>query len=411
MRIVSLQSGTSADGIDVAVVDFSDPGTGSETELTPVFCTTVDLPGTLSNRVLAFTHGFRLTAAEVCELDTELGQAFASVASLVAEQIRLDTIDLVVSHGQTAYHWVSEEHTLGSLQLGDPSKIALAFDAPVLAQLRTTNIAAGGAGAPLMSIFDRMWLGGSRVPEATLNLGGIANLQYVEPQGPVGEAGTVIGWDTGPGNCLVDAVITRATGGAERFDRSGALAGVGTVDDELLAVLLRHPFLSLPRPKSTGRETFNFETVDHALAEHTGAGSALRVTHADLVATLTAFTARTIADDVASLPNIPSRLIVSGGGVHNLTLMRLITDQMRELGVDVVPSSDLGIPCDFKESLMFALLGFLSWHGIPIRLSDQEHERQSIIGHFVPGAHPLSLPRPLSRLDRITVRQDRTTLS
>ncbi|WP_394768350.1 anhydro-N-acetylmuramic acid kinase [Lacisediminihabitans sp.] len=310
MRILSLQSGTSADGIDVAVVDI-EQADGSQTpalRLTTVLTTSVDWDEHLRHRILAAAGGAAIGAQELCELDALTGQAFAAAAEAAIRETT--AVDLVVSHGQTLHHWVDAGGARGTLQTGEASWIAEACCAPVLSNLRAADIAAGGDGAPLMGIFDRAWLGESvraGRPVATLNLGGIANLSVLDAERPD------LAWDTGPGNALIDAVVARATGGAVGYDDGGRIGAAGRVDEGALRALLEHPYLGLAAPKSTGRETFGLPVVDRA---------AEGLELADLVATLVRFTARSIADGLrANASTLPSRLIASGGGVHNPALM------------------------------------------------------------------------------------------
>ncbi|WP_051973311.1 anhydro-N-acetylmuramic acid kinase [Cryobacterium sp. MLB-32] len=382
MRILSLQSGTSVDGIDAVIVDIDaddDSPTPSLT-LMPLYSGTSDWPSTLRSRIFALADGSPADARELCALNTLVGQQFARAA---AEALTAagTPVDLVVSHGQTVYHWVDAGHARGTLQLGEASWIAEAAEAPVLCNLRAADVAAGGEGAPLMGVFDRAWLCGAESADsgsATLNLGGIANLSVVAD-------GRVRAWDTGPGNALIDAAIVRATASTthEDYDRNGYRAAAGRVEERVLAALLEHPFLARRAPKSTGRETFDLAFVD-AAADRLGCRLALN----DLVATLTRFTARTIANSLAAETHTrPTRVIASGGGVHNPVLMTELRRELDRLGIALESSAQHGIDPDFKESLMFALLAFLTWHGIPLELPGTKPGRARLAGQlaFAPG--------------------------
>lgn len=391
MIVLSLQSGTSADGIDVAVVEFVH-GTGPGTlRLTPLHTETVDWDPALRARILAVAAGEALDAGAWTRLTTELGQAFAEAA---ARGIRAAGVqpDLVVSHGQTVYHWVEGGHARGTLQLGEPAWIAERTGAPVLSDLRMADIAAGGEGAPLMAFFDRLWLGAEARatgrPIATVNLGGIANVQLVAADG------SVAAFDTGPGNCLIDAVVDRATGGAQRYDDGGRLAAAGQVHEELLTALLAHPYFAAPAPKSTGRETFDLAVVDAAIAAGAGAGDRAPTVE-DLAATLTELTARTVVDALAdaSAEAAPATLICSGGGAQNPALLARIADHAAARGIEVESSAERGLDPGFKESLMFALLGYCSLHGAPIELGPSPAGGR-VLGRFSPGRGPLELPTP-----------------
>lgn len=385
MRILSLQSGTSADGIDVAVVD-AEPD-GDALHLVPQLTMTVDWEAALRADILAAAHGDALDAAAWCRLDTRLGHAFAEAAELAVHLV--GPVDLVVSHGQTLYHWTEDGRSRGTLQLGDPAWIAERAAAPVLSHLRHADIAAGGAGAPLMAVFDRLWLAGRAAelgrPLATANLGGIANVQLVDADG------AVRAFDTGPGNCLIDAVVHRETGAP--FDADGRLAAAGAVDAALLAALARHPYFALPAPKTTGRETFDLALVDRALATHPR-----RPSTPDLVATLAELTAATVADALAEAR--PAELLVSGGGARNPVLLDRLAARAAEHGIRTRSSEDAGIDPDAKESIMFALLGWLSWHGVPIALGDTPAR---IAGRLAPGPGAFAVPAPHPGIRRIVV--------
>lgn len=380
MWILSIQSGTSADGIDVAIARFShrttatdrpdDSGTSALTTVTisEMRGQTHPLPPTLTDRVLAANDGAALDAAAWCALDTELGQAFAVAARNSCEHWGLQP-DLVVSHGQTVYHWVEEGTVRGTLQLGEAAWIAEELNAPVLWKLRSADIAAGGQGAPLMAVFDKAWLHAeafvSCQPIASLNLGGIANLQIVYPDG------SLTAFDTGPANALIDTTVSRRMGTA--YDIGGELGLAGTVDETLLMQLLAHPYFQLKPPKTTGRDVFNHAFIDTFPESAT-------LTTADLVATLVALTSKTITD---ALPMEVSRVIASGGGVHNPALMASLSARLAARGATVESSTTWGLDADFKESLMFALLGYLHAQGVEMQLQPEGPVRP--IGALYPG--------------------------
>lgn len=368
-----MQSGTSVDGIDVATVDADivDGTDGAVLELRPVRLETVDWQPVLREEILAAAHGEPRDAQAWTRLDTAIGQAFAEAAAAAGGEF-------VVSHGQTIHHWTDESGTRGTLQLGEPSWIAERTGIPVVSHLRSADVAAGGDGAPLMGVFDRMWAAGLGIESlATVNLGGIANVQLVR-------GGEVLAFDTGPANCLIDAVVQRETGGS--CDVDGALAAAGTVDGGLLSRLKEHPYLGRAAPKSTGRETWNLDLVDGAVGS-----DAIGVE--DLVATLTAFTAQSVAD---AMPGA-DRVVLSGGGARNPAMVRAL----RERIPDVVTSDELGIDAEHKESLLFAVLGMLAWHRVPVRPGTAPAR---IAGRFTPSPRGLQLPPARARIDALRVR-------
>lgn len=346
MRVLGMISGTSHDGVDVAVVDFT--AAGSVLHGTLVTSGTTPYPAALRARLIAALPPTALPMAEVCALDTELGQFFASrAAATIAD---CGEVDLVCTHGQTVFHWIEEGRARGTLQLGQPAFLAEATGASVVSDVRGRDIAAGGQGAPLVPVLDLLLLGDAGKRCGALNLGGIANVTVVP--GPSDEF-LPYAYDLGPANALIDAAALQLTG--RHYDADGALAAAGTIDATLLHHLLSEPYYSLPAPKSTGKELFH----DGYLAE-----TARRFPHvqgADLLATLTALTAEVVAAEAirAGL----ELLVVSGGGVRNPTLMTMIGDRLP--GVEITTSDTFGAPSDTKEAIAFALIGYLTAHGLP----------------------------------------------
>lgn len=356
MRVLAMQSGTSADAIDVAVVDISAMGDRAQVQV--VAYREIPWPSDLRTDLLSAIATEPSDAGFWTRLDTRAGQAFADAAQRVADEI--GGIEAVVSHGQTLHHWVDASGTRGSLQIGQPAWIAERLGMPVVFDVRAADIAAGGLGAPLMAFFDGLWLADAACaagrPVVTVNLGGIANAQIVHPDG------TVLAGDTGPANGLLDAVIQRASDGRTAYDADGAVAAQGTVDDALLAALCDHEHFAAPLPKTTGRETFSLAVVDAAVS-----AVGHEVSTPDLMATLTALTARTLATAITERVH-PSEVILSGGGVRNATLVRAIRAHLPE--TPVLISDERGIPADAREAVMFAVLGWSSLHGVAVTVSD-----------------------------------------
>jgi anhydro-N-acetylmuramic acid kinase len=382
--VVAAASGTSLDAVDVAAVELQHDH--DEVSLRVLREHAVPWPERLRADLLALLPPASAPLAEVCALDQRIGQALAAAVSTTTEALPRPA-DLVVSPGQTVFHDVRGDRCLGTLQLGQPAWIAETTGLPVLSDLRARDVAAGGHGAPLMSIFDELWLAGPGRPRATLNLGGIANVTVVRESGPV------IAWDTGPGNCLVDVAAARATDGVRSYDLDGLLARAGTVDDDLLAVLLDHPYFTLPPPASTGRETFSAELVDAALARigHPVPGS-------DLVATVTELTAVTVARALTAYD--VSEVVVSGGGVHNPALVEALRRRLGHVGL--VVSDERGLSADGKEVVMWALLGYLGWHGLP-GTNGSTGAPPRVLGRITPGAGALRLPEPIAPVRRLRV--------
>jgi anhydro-N-acetylmuramic acid kinase len=377
-RVAGLISGTSMDGIDVALARLR--ADGAEIELTPLGHRDVEYPPELRERLLAALPPNPCSAEELTRLDTEVGQAFASAASTAIDE--LGPVDLVASLGQTIYHWVENGRALGTLQLGQPAWIAERTGLPVVADLRARDVAAGGQGAPLASTLDALWLRGladrTGHPAAALNIGGIANITVVEP------GGGVLAYDTGPGNALLDVAAYQRTG--QRNDLDGALAGKGEVDPELLVRFLDDPYYAAPPPKSTGKEVFHAGYLRDKLGD-------AQVDGPGLLATLTELTAVTIARECAR--HGVGTVLASGGGVENPTLMRFLSGHLGDASLRT--SDELGLPRSAKEAYLTALLGWLTWHGLPASVPSATGARgPRLLGSITPGAEPVLLPRPHS---------------
>ncbi|UPK75609.1 anhydro-N-acetylmuramic acid kinase [Nocardioidaceae bacterium SCSIO 66511] len=383
MIVVAVASGTSADGCDVAAVEVAWDDTAIEMRV--LGTDEYAFPDGLSARVLATLPPATPGMAEVCRLDTDLGKAFAAAAELGVRELAGGSADLVVSPGQTVFHDVVDDRCLGTLQLGQPAWIAERTGLAVVSDLRASDVAAGGHGAPLASTFDALWLAGlaDGRPVAALNLGGIANASVVDPS-----ARLLASFDTGPANCLLDVAAAQVSGGAFASDVDGRLALAGSVDERLLERLLADTYFDLAPPKSTGRELFSADFLASARA-------GLEVSDADLLATLTEFTARTIGD--ALRPYGVGEVVASGGGVRNPALMQAIERQLAP--ATLARAEDHGVDGDAKEVLLWALLGFLSWHGLPGTVHAGERvstgaAEPRVLGRITRGAEALDLPTP-----------------
>jgi anhydro-N-acetylmuramic acid kinase len=385
-------SGTSYDGVDVAAAQFRlDRGV---LLMTPLGALELAYPPGLRGQIAALLPPARVALAQVCRLDSALGAAYGRAAAQGLAALCAGRADVVVSPGQTVYHGVDGGRAYGSLQLGRPAFVAAATGLPVLADLRAADIAAGGQGAPLVPIFDALLLAGAGTPaggavRAALNLGGIANVTVLTP------GAAPLGYDIGPGNALLDAAARRYHGTAADLD--GRCAAAGRVHPELLELLLAEPYYAAQAPKSTGKELFHPGYLDAHLAR-LGSPPAPD----DVLATLTELTAR-VAGDALRRHRV-GEVYVSGGGVRNPVLMA----RLRALagpGCRVATSAALGVPEQAKEAYAFALLGWLSWYGLPGALpSVTGAARAGVLGSFTPGAGPLRLPEPLpSPPDRLVV--------
>ena len=381
MRVVGLMSGTSFDGIDAAAADLRLDG--EVLHLQPRGQLHVDYDRDLRQAIAAALPPASTTMEVVCRLDTAVGHAFADAARRAVDELCDGTADLVVSHGQTVYHWAEGRTVHGTLQLGQPAWIAEATGLPVVADVRVRDVAAGGQGAPLVSLMDVLLLGRHpSTPRAMLNLGGIGNLTVVRPDADP------VAFDTGPANALLDAAVTRLTDGRETHDVDGVRGAAGTVDPDLLDRLLDDPYYRLVPPKTTGKEHFHGAYLDDVLA------SVGPVADDDLLATLTALTARTIADAVGPFDVVD--VVAAGGGTRNPTLMRMLADALAPARLGRI--EELGLLAEAKEAHAFALIGFLTVHGLPATVASCTGARHaSLLGAVLPGAHGLPRLEPSPR--------------
>jgi anhydro-N-acetylmuramic acid kinase len=378
MIVIGMISGTSVDAIDVAAARFD--WHADTLILHPLGHREVAWPEATKRRLLAALPPAPVTMGEVCALDVLVGQAFADAAVMGVRDLAGGHADLLSSHGQNVFHLIEAGRAVGTLQLGQPAIIAEATGLPVVSDLRARDVAAGGQGAPLASTLDALWLAGPNGPRAALNLGGIANITVV---GAAGE--TVLAYDTGPASCLLDIAATHLTGGARRCDEDGRMALAGTVRPDLLGRLLTEPYYTMAPPKSTGRELFHTSYVEQWL------DGLPPMSGPDLMATLTELTARTVA--AACLGHGVTEVVASGGGVRNPALMAALRQALG--GATLVTAEQRGLPSEAKEAYLFALLGFLSWHGLFGTVASATGARgPRILGRISPGAGPLWLPEP-----------------
>jgi anhydro-N-acetylmuramic acid kinase len=378
-------SGTSVDGIDVACVDLElvgdELGCGYRGVLS------VPFDAALRERIVAALPPGLPGAGELCQLHAELGQAYADAFSLAAGQLADGEADLAVLHGQTFYHWVDDAgRALGTLQLGNSAAVAERLGLPVVCDLRSRDLAAGGQGAPLVSMFDLLLLAGRPGPAAAVNLGGIANLTVVD-------GGQVVtAYDIGPAGALMDPAASWATGGTERFDPDGGIAARGAVSAPLLARLKAEPYYRLSPPRSTGRELFNAAYLHDMLAGIDPAPAS-----PDVAATVTRLLVDLLAD--AARRHALAELVLSGGGSKNQTTLRWLREALPDVGV--LTTDELGLPAQAKEAVAFAVLGFLTWNGLPGSVTAATGAaHQAILGTIQPGAAPLRLPEPADTAPR-----------
>src|SRR5271154_4629507 len=346
MIVAGLLSGTSLDGIDVAVVNMRPRNAYYVYEMEAF--QTVPFSSALRSRIIAATPPQAVSALELAALHAALGEAFGDAFRTVAGDRH---VDLVASHGVTLAH---DGEAQLSLQLGDPFRIRERCGVSVAYDFRSADTAAGGHGAPLGPYVEAILLGSDDEDRVALNPGGPAHLTVLARGATEWE---LIAFDTGPANLSIGTCVALRTLGVRHYDIDGALARAGAIDTALLRRMLADPFFALEPPKSTGREAFGSTFI----ARYRTALDAL--TFADAVATLTALTVRSVADAVKTYAPAGATVIASGGGVHNVAILRGLTAALPER--EVTTTAAFGIDPDAKEALAFALLGYELVRGRP----------------------------------------------
>ncbi len=378
--VIGLISGTSADGVDAALVKI----VGREPDrVETIAFTTKPYPTEIRETVLRVSHNGDVET--LCWLNFVLGEIFAEAALEVIKVagVSAKRVSLIGSHGQTVRHLPPKPSSsvprplsrqVGTLQIASPAVIAFRTGIPVVSDFRTKDMAAGGQGAPLVPLVDWLLLRHSRKNRIALNIGGIANLTVL-PAGA--RASDVVAFDSGPGNMLIDGAVRHFSCGQESFDRNGEWAKRGRVDKNLFRWLMRHPFLRQPPPKSTGREMFGESFLQRILERSKRLGLAPH----DVVATLTAFTASSVADAIERfvLPKVGSvdELIVSGGGANNPVLVAMLKERMPQISIH--RSDEFGINADAKEAIAFAVLAHRTVMGLAGNLPSATGAKMPVI--------------------------------
>ncbi|MGF1517894.1 MAG: anhydro-N-acetylmuramic acid kinase [Nodosilinea sp.] len=365
MRVIGLISGTSADGIDAALVELD--GQGYDLSISLVDELTWPYPAALRQQILALCAGEAVSLECLAELDDAVAHTFAQAAQALIAQA--GPADLIASHGQTVFHRPVGRPALphqGPIrlgythQLGRGAVIAQQVGLPTVSDFRQADIEAGGEGAPLVPIVDRCLFSHPRQRRCVQNLGGIGNVAYLPPWDRATPPPKVLGWDTGPANSLMDIAVHSLSEGRLTYDIDGAWAAQGTPSQSLVEAWLDHSYFMQPPPKSTGRELFGWAFFEQCQRDAQGLG----LGPMDLVATLTEFTAASVAQAYRNfLPALPDLVLVCGGGSRNPVLMARLQAQLPEVAVQTTDS--VGVSASAKEAIAFAVLGYWQRQGFP----------------------------------------------
>ena len=378
MRVAGLMSGTSAEGVDVAIVDIDDGA---------IHLVTFDVfpyQPVLRKGIFKLFQPESAQLDDICHYNFLMGEVFADAVIKLCQKsgIALRSIDLIGSHGQTIYHNAkgrsyNKKRIRSTLQIGESSIIAQRTGITTVADFRPGDIAVQGQGAPLVPYADFILFRHRSLSRAIQNIGGIANVTYLPS---ACQEADIIAFDTGPGNMIIDRVISLATKDRQRYDKGGKMASRGKVDKTLLDEMLNHPFLRQHPPKSTGREEFGFSYSDRFYNEAVKRALAL----ADIVATATAFTTKSITQAYQRfLPKMPDEVILCGGGAHNTALVGMLRQELS--GVNILLTDDFGISVDAKEAVSFAILAWATIKGLANNVpSATGAEQPVILGKIIP---------------------------
>ena len=379
MIVAGVMSGTSADGIDVALVEIAEPRGRGDYKVRLLGHAACPYPANVRRAILSAMNAASASVADLARLNFLLGDLYADAIVRTQQRFRVKA-ELVGCHGQTLYHQGEAASFLGhkiatTWQTGEGAVIAARVGVPVVSDFRPADMAAGGKGAPLVPYLDYLWFRDTRIARIVQNIGGIANLTAIPASA---RADQLVAFDTGPGNMVIDAVIQELFG--RTFDRDGRIAASGEVIEPVLARLLRGPFFRAKPPKTAGREEFGREFVAGFLKVCRGAHKQ------DVVATATALTARSIGDAVRRfvIAKIHRRsafheMILSGGGARNATLVAMLAEQLAPLGIVLRYSDEFGLPSEAKEAVAFAVLAYETWNRRPSNVPSATGARRTAV--------------------------------
>jgi len=355
MRVLGLMSGTSVDGIDAVLVDFKGNPSKPKWKILNTF--SFEYPSEIRKKILQVGQGLKINSKDWLELAEEITELNASAARNCDPD---STAEVVGCHGQTLFHRSAElSKRGGSLQILLGPLLANILNQSVIYDFRSSDVASGGHGAPLVALVDEALVGRLGGWRGVLNLGGIANLTIIPPKTGIDKTCECIGWDCGPANSLIDLAFQESNHSSLTFDLNGSLASLGIPKVEVIDEWLKDPFFHLEPPKSTGREKFGFEDLQKRKKDLG------EISKEDLLSTLTTFSASIISQDLNNLSRLKNirliELLVAGGGSRNLFLMKQLQKQC--VGMNVREINEIGIPSQFREALAFATLSWWNFLG------------------------------------------------
>lgn len=364
---VGLMSGTSLDGIDAALVEIN--GVSEETEVNLIHFVTLDFEKEMIKSIKEALSLDSSNSALLSSLNFKLGYLFAEAVKQVCQEadVSLDNLDFVASHGQTLYHIPNEteEYGTSTLQLGESSVICEEIEATVVSDFRTRDMAVGGQGAPIVPYSEYVLYRDTERTRLLQNVGGIGNVTVIPPNAPLNE---IIAFDTGPGNMVINQLCHEFY--QEEYDDEGKHATNGKPNEELLELLMNHPYVKKAPPKTTGREEFGKEFVDNLLAQRD-------MKPDDWIATATMFTAQTIVRSVQPYVTENTDLIISGGGSYNKTLLKMIQEELPL--VNVITQEDIGYSSEAKEAIAMVILGNQTLHREPSNVPNATGAKRPVI--------------------------------
>ncbi|MGB9596059.1 MAG: anhydro-N-acetylmuramic acid kinase [Candidatus Poribacteria bacterium] len=371
-KVIGLMSGTSADGVDSALVEIE--GFGLKTRFNLIKFNTYPIPDNIREQLFRIFPPSKCTVEDICELNFLIGDIFANSALEIIKEAGLKPfdIDLIGSHGQTVCHLPSS-NIPSTLQIGEPAIISNKTGIITVADFRVADVAVGGQGAPLVPYVDFLLLGNEYKTRAVQNIGGISNVTVLPANGKIDD---VIAFDTGPGNMMIDETVRIITKGQMKYDFNGEIASNGSPNKDLLDKLLLHPFIRKNPPKTTGREEFGTHWTQKIVQEARSSG----ISDVDIVATVTEFTARSIYENYRRfiLPKYDiSEVLICGGGVHNQAIIRSLKEMLSPIKIGIV--DDYGLPSDAKEAIAFAILANETIHGNAGNIPNVTGAKKSVV--------------------------------